>query len=92
MMSLGDLYFDKGNGATFGIEYEGRIVRCFVSQSNKFLARKSGGQNFASTFERYSRIIAEAALSNIQRNGVSPDVWGNLISDTDMEIVQSVER
>lgn len=85
-----DLYFDKGNGALFQVDYDGTLVRCFISQSNEFLAKKAGrGISFVDVFERYIRLIHDAALINIRTHGVSNDTWGNLITEKDIEVAQA---
>ena len=84
-----DLHFDKGNGAIFSVCFDGKAVRCFVSQANAFLDKKaSASQSFDAVFERYAKLIAEAAKLNISKHGVSSEPWGNLITETDIEIAQ----
>lgn len=78
--------FDKGNGAIFTVEIEGRPVRCFLEQDNSFLAKKaSPNQTFPSIFDRYRDLIGEAALLNVTQYGVSGDIWGNLITSKDLD-------
>ena len=84
------LHFDKGNGAVFSIQHQGQIINFWLSQNNGFLALKaSPGQDFCSTVERYTTLIAEAALINIASKGVSQDIWGNEITDEDLSTAQS---
>jgi hypothetical protein len=86
---LGDLYFDKGNGAIFFVSYDGRRVRCYVEQGNAFLAKKAvDGFSFPDVVRRYERLIHAAAVAAIMRNGVSADAWGNLVTAQDCEMAQ----
>lgn len=83
------LHFDKGNGAIFAIEYQGQMVNCWLSQANEFLSKKaSPRQNFCDIFNRYEGLIAEAAVINIENNGVSTDIWGNEITAKDIDAAQ----
>ena len=100
-MELIDLSFDKGNGAIFKIEFEGELVRCFVSQDNDYLNdiyqktlrepkwNRSIQKNFIELFEGQKEIIAIAARNSVAENGVSDDVWGNLIESSYMFKVDS---
>jgi hypothetical protein len=93
MSDMLNLYFDKGNGALFEVEHQGIRVRCFVSQDNAFLLKKANsGQVFPQIFERYERLIAEAAKLNVLREGVSGEPWGNFISEQDIEAAQEARR
>lgn len=88
-----DLHFDKGNGALFQVDYDGVLVNCFMSQSNEFLAKKTGtGNSFVDVFERHIALIKDAALINIRTHGVRNDVWGNLITTNDIEAAQALRR
>jgi len=90
---LVNLHFDRGNGATFEVEHNGKRVRCFVRQDNAFLSKKaSPGQDFPVVFERYSRLIAQAAHSSIMNKGISSDPWGNLVTGEDIENVQRASQ
>lgn len=93
MVTLLDVHFDKGNGALFSVVHNGHHVRCFVAQDNSFLTHKlSPGQTFPSIFERYAKLIAAAAVSNIERQGVSQDPWGNVITSSDLDAAQHAKR
>jgi hypothetical protein len=90
MSKLQDLHFDKGNGALFKVEYEGQMVKCFVTQDNEFLTRKaSPGQIFPNIFNRYVSAIYKAAIQNIKTKGIDSNPWGNHITAQDIERVQS---
>jgi hypothetical protein len=90
---LDDLYFDKGSGAIFFVSHEGRRVRCFVEQRNAFLEKKAtGGMTFPDVVRRYESLIHRAALAAIERDGVSADAWGNLVSAQDCEMAQGAGR
>ncbi|MGC3962798.1 MAG: hypothetical protein QM803_05555 [Rhodocyclaceae bacterium] len=93
MPSLIKLQFDPGNGASFYVEHNGTVTRCFVDQSNAFLVKKaSPGQSFPAIFERYSDLAVAAAAINIGRKGVSTDPWGNVITAEDFEAAQNAKR
>jgi hypothetical protein len=88
-MELIDLYFDKGNGASFKVQFQGRLVLCFVSQDNSFLSDKTGrGQSFPDVFNRYSKLVAEAAALSISRNGLASDPRGHLVAAQDLQTAQ----
>jgi hypothetical protein len=87
------LHFDKGNGAIFSIEYHGQVVNCWLSQANEFLSKKaSPRQNFCDISNRYENLIADAAVINIENNGVSTDIWGNEITTKDINFAQLRRR
>lgn len=100
-IKLIDLHFDKGNGAIFKVKIEGELVNCFVEQNNKFLSEKykstlrepkwnrSIQRSFPEVFEEYKSIILLAAELEITKNGVSNDVWGNLIDSKFMYKAES---
>ena len=84
---LFELYLDKGNGALFQVEFQGKRVRCFIPQSSVFLGRKAGSAaSFPELVHRYSGLLAKAALLNLERVGVSTDPWGNFVEDQDLEV------
>jgi len=90
---LFELHFDKGNGAIFTIEHDGRRVRCFVSQDSSFLSKKaSTGQGFPEIFERYKRLVVAAAHISVARHGASSDIWGNHVTDDDLTMAQTAQR
>ncbi len=88
-----DLHFDKGSGAIFQVEHQGRLVSCFVDQNNQFLASKaSRNQSFPQVFERYQALIFKAAKLSIEEHGVSNEAWGNLISEIDLRKAESTHH
>lgn len=88
-MELIDLYFDKGNGASFKVQFQGKLALCFVSQDNSFLSGKAGqGQSFPDVFSRYSKLISRAAALSIARNGSATDPRGYLVTAQDLQTAQ----
>jgi hypothetical protein len=71
-MELIDLYFDKGNGAIFKVQFEEELVKCFVSQDNAYLSEKhknslrepkwdrSIQKSFPDIFNEHSKVISLA--------------------------------
>lgn len=88
-----DFHYDRGNGASFFIEHHGRKVLCFIEQENSFLIRKSSpGQSFPSIVERYVSLTANAAIINIDREGISQEPFGNMITAADIELAKNAKR
>ncbi|WP_143047907.1 hypothetical protein [Thalassotalea agarivorans] len=89
MSKIQDLQFNKGTGALFKVEHEGKMVKCFVTQDNEFLTRKaSPGQIFPNIFNRYTSVIYQAAVKNIQTKGIDSNPWGNHITAQDIQEAQ----